>query len=645
MKLPSLVPAIEADLAAGQAVVVQLVSTAEAMLDRRLAELSPEEREALEIDLSPREYVIDYLTAAFPTRAMRVFTDAEGNVRSEPMSDDEGRPVHSQEAMRARDELIEQLCALPPIGTALDTLIEGFGTQAVAEVTGRTRRLVVAADGRQKVENRTARSNLVETDAFMRGDKRILIFSDAGGTGRSYHACLGAGNQARRIHYLLEPGWRADAAIQGLGRTHRTRQASAPLFRPVTTDVRGERRFISTIARRLDSLGALTRGQRQTGGQNLFDPADNLESRYAKDALVGWYHLLFAGKLGSVSMARFQELTGLKLEGEDGGLREDLPPIQRWLNRLLALRIALQNAIFDEFLGLVEARVAAAREAGTLDLGVETVPVDEFEILDDRIIRTDPRSGATTHLLRIELARRLRPMSLERLLEIGASRPDALPMLNARSGKAALRIKARSLMSEEGLPIPRYELIRPVKREHLPCDRLDETSWEPASDEAFAEAWRAEVHEAETTLRRETLHLATGLLLPVWDKLPDDHVQVIRIAADDGRSLLGREIPSVSLAELGEKLGLDVSLDIPPDELAAAVLRTGKPLPLRGVEDLILKRSLVNSSQRLELAGFSAARLPWYKAQGCFTEIIRYQTRLFVPVDGAEQVLARLIPE
>jgi hypothetical protein len=642
MKLPSLVPAIEADLAAGQAVVVQLVSTAEAMLGRRLADLSAEEREALEIDLSPREYVIDYLTAAFPTRQMRVFTDAEGNTRSEPISDEEGRPVHSRQALRARDELIERLCALPPIGTALDTLIERFGTQALAEVTGRTRRLVVGADGRQKLENRTARSNLVETDAFMRGDKRILVFSDAGGTGRSYHACLGAANQARRVHYLLEPGWRADAAIQGLGRTHRTRQASAPLFRPVTTDVRGERRFISTIARRLDSLGALTRGQRQTGGQNLFDPADNLESRYAKDALVSWYHLLFAGKLASVSLGRFQELTGLKLEGEDGGLREDLPPIQRWLNRLLALRIALQNAIFDEFLGLVEARVAAAREAGTLDLGVETVPVDSFDILDDRVIRTDPHSGATTHLLRIELARRLRPMRLERLVELRGSRPDSVPMLNARSGKAALRINARSLMSEEGLPIARFELIRPVKREHLPCERLEETSWEGASEAAFAEAWQAEVREAEATLRRETLHLATGLLLPVWDKLPDDHVQVIRIAADDGRSLLGREIPAASLAELSSKLGLDVSLDVPPDELAATVLRTGKPLPFRGIEALTLKRSLVNSSQRLELAGFSAARLPWYKAQGCFTEIIRYQTRLFVPIDQAAEVMERL---
>ena len=57
MKLPSLIPAMEEALESEHSVVVQLVSTAEAMLDRRLADLTPEEREALEIDLSPREYV------------------------------------------------------------------------------------------------------------------------------------------------------------------------------------------------------------------------------------------------------------------------------------------------------------------------------------------------------------------------------------------------------------------------------------------------------------------------------------------------------------------------------------------------------------------------------------------------------------
>ena len=57
MKLPSLIPAMEAALGEEHSVVVQLVSTAEAMLDRRLADLTVEEREALDIDLSPREYV------------------------------------------------------------------------------------------------------------------------------------------------------------------------------------------------------------------------------------------------------------------------------------------------------------------------------------------------------------------------------------------------------------------------------------------------------------------------------------------------------------------------------------------------------------------------------------------------------------
>jgi C-terminal domain on Strawberry notch homologue len=84
---------------------------------------------------------------------------------------------------------------LPPIATALDAIIERFGVEKVAEVTGRTRRLTMGADNKQKLQSRTPRSNLLETQAFMDGDKRILVFSDAGGTGRSYHADLHAKNQ------------------------------------------------------------------------------------------------------------------------------------------------------------------------------------------------------------------------------------------------------------------------------------------------------------------------------------------------------------------------------------------------------------------------------------------------------------------
>ena len=172
MKLPSLLPAVDTALAHGNAVVVQLVSTAEAMLDRRLADLSDAERETLEIDLSPREYVIDYLTKSFPVRLMAVFTDENGNPRSEPMLDDQGAPVLCRSALAARERMIEQLCALPPIATALDAIIERFGADQVAEVTGRSRRLIVGSDGRQKLQSRKASANVCSATIWVRGARQ-----------------------------------------------------------------------------------------------------------------------------------------------------------------------------------------------------------------------------------------------------------------------------------------------------------------------------------------------------------------------------------------------------------------------------------------------------------------------------------------
>ena len=267
MKCPSLIRSMEADLDAGRSAVIQLVSTGEALMERRIAEIPASEWDDLSIDLTPREYVLDFLSHAFPVQLQEPFTDEEGNLMSRPCVDDEGNPVLCREAVARRDALIGKLASLPPVQSALDQILHRFGHEAVAEVTGRSRRVLKIADAngeRLALRSRPASANLAETAAFMAGEKKILVFSMAGGTGRSYHADLSSGNTARRVHYLLEPGWRADQAIQGLGRTHRTHQASAPLFRPVTTDVKGERRFIATIARRLDSLGAITRGQRDS---------------------------------------------------------------------------------------------------------------------------------------------------------------------------------------------------------------------------------------------------------------------------------------------------------------------------------------------------------------------------------------------
>jgi len=90
--------------------------------------------------------------------------------------------------------------------------------------------------------------------------------------------------------------------------------------------VKGEKRFLSTIARRLDTLGAITRGQRQTGGQGLFRPEDNLESQYGRDALRQLYMLLVRGRVEGCSLERFEDATGLRLV-DANGMRDELPPI------------------------------------------------------------------------------------------------------------------------------------------------------------------------------------------------------------------------------------------------------------------------------------------------------------------------------
>ena len=595
----------------------------------------------LDINCDCKEAIVDYLTRAFPTRQMEEYVDELGDVRSRPMWDQAGNPVHNPQAEAAREQLIEHICAMPPIPTALDALLVHYGVSAVAEVTGRSKRLVRDGSGQQRLESRSPKTNLAETAAFMTGAKRILVFSDAGGTGRSYHASLDAKNQQRRVHFLLEPGWRADRAIQGLGRTHRTHQACPPLFRPVTTDCKGEARFTSTIARRLDALGALTRGQRQTGGQGMFESSDNLESSYAKHALHDWYGLLAMGKLKSTSLAEFQTMSGLDLTDQDGVLREDLPPIQRWLNRILAMRIAVQNAIFDEFLTLVETRVAAAKEAGTFDIGVETISVEACQVLSDTVIRTDPVTGATSHLLELSLTQRRKVLSLERVLKLASHEDKPLFMRNGKSGKVALAIRAPSHMDEEGNTIRRYELVRPLRSEYLRADHLDESAWETVSKARFSALWEEEYAADESQLVTETVYLATGLLLPIWGALPKEDLTVNRIVDKSGTSWLGRHVHDLYVDATLEKLGVNRTVPTDPDKIAAAVMGGGTwkaPHPL----NFTIRTSRVNGSRRIEIVDAEAARIPELKAKGCFTEIIAYKTRVFVPLDRADAIISAI---
>jgi hypothetical protein len=280
MKTPTLIRSIERDLEDGHAAVVQIVSTGEALMERRLAEIPTEEWNDVRSHRANMSW-----TSPIPSRAaLRAFTDKEGNLSSRPVTRD-GQPVESRS--RRPPRRADRTARLPPpVPGALDQIVQRFGTDMVAEVTGRSRRIVRKED-RFAVENRAPSANLAETAAFMDDGKR------AGVLGRRRHrpqlSCrtlgpkpaparplpAGAGLESRRRHSGPRP--------------HQPDQpGAAALFRPIATNVKAEKRFLSTIARRLDTLGAITRGQRQTGGQGLFRPEDNLESPYARDACASF---------------------------------------------------------------------------------------------------------------------------------------------------------------------------------------------------------------------------------------------------------------------------------------------------------------------------------------------------------------------
>ncbi|BCG83839.1 hypothetical protein MesoLj113b_73810 (plasmid) [Mesorhizobium sp. 113-3-3] len=250
MKTPTLTRSIEQDLQSGHSTVIQIVSTGEALMERR----PTQEWNDVRVDITPREYVLDYLEHSFPVQLYEPFTDSEGNLSSRPVFRD-GQPVESREAVARRTALIEKLASLPPVPGALDQIVQRFGTDMVAEVTGRSRRIVRKGE-RLMVEGRATSANLAETQAFMDDVKRILVFSDAGGTGRSYHAELSAPNTHLRVAGLLLPIWK------------RLPNESSRVYRLQTDD--GER----IIGRRVSAAraaGALATGVSTLTAQDAFN--------------------------------------------------------------------------------------------------------------------------------------------------------------------------------------------------------------------------------------------------------------------------------------------------------------------------------------------------------------------------------------
>lgn len=654
MSMPSVISDIEKELAAGHSCVIQIVNTNEAAQDRAVSESKERGDTDLEnLDITPRQLITGYVQNAFPVQQYEDYIDEKGNEQSRPVVDSKGNPVLNKQAVAMRDELLAKINDISIPEGPLDMLINHFGAENVAEITGRSSRVVNKTDKNgnihKELESRnSAKANIAETKAFQDGKKRILVFSSAGGTGRSYHADKRAINQQKRIHYVLQPGWQASEAVQGFGRTHRSNQVDTPIFKLISTDVMGHKRFVTSIARRLDQLGALTKGQRQTGS-GVFGEKDNLESPLSSEALRAFYKRLGAGSIPGVNSDSIFRKLGLyeKFHDEYGNFKlndsvsTDIP---MFLNRILALDVDSQNKVFEAFEEIRQSYYDAAIEAGTLDMGMENVKADKVDIENDSTVYTDPSTGAETRYIKAKVYNK--PTVIKTLEDAKAYKPNFQGIVRMEDGSVRAVYRIADQTNAMGIVQKRYRLqgasgsvVNTMNAKNLETrtEKVPETEWKDAWKEAVKSV--PEYDESE-------LHMITGALLPIWNKLPTEGTtKAMRITASDGTQYLGRIIPpkqiDAVLRGLGVK-GASVKKEYSGTDLYSAIMDKAQVAVFNGMYGgtLTVARRRVSGENRLEVSGGNLFSLK-NKYPGVFSETIQYKTRYFIPSgDRGKEILA-----
>ncbi len=467
LKIPTAVESANKALADGKSVVITLVNTNEAAQNREKnkARDLDDSDDPLDYDFGPKEMLVEMVRQHYPVQQYRDDVDSAGNPIKVPVyrRDKDGReiPVNNPEAEAARDALIEQINRdLHMPENPLDVLVQSLGGEKkVAELTGRKERYDRALEKfvpRGDPHAKRDEINLFEMRAFQNGKKRVAVLSGAAGTGISLHAGKDVANKQQRYHITLQVGWSADKQMQMFGRTHRTNQVHPPEYVMLVSDLGGERRFVSTIARRLGSLGALTKGQKNaTSGTDLMEKV-NFETDQGRQATNSFYSGLLLDRpvpgTGLTGMQILHDLHVLKMQG--GTLTvppEDRMNVTRLLNRLLALDPDVQNGAYNYFYDIFQAAVQDAIDRGTLDTGVKRLPGDEFNVKESRAVSKDPKTGAETFYYPVDAKERTHRVSPDDLNQrLRDHQSDHPVILRNDKGKVVLAIDAQPIVHADG---------------------------------------------------------------------------------------------------------------------------------------------------------------------------------------------------
>ncbi|MDR3254140.1 MAG: strawberry notch family protein [Synergistaceae bacterium] len=146
MKMPSLLADIEKQLKNGNSAVIQLTKTDEAALNKAIRRMGEDDTYD-DIDLTPKQALLSFLQNSFPIEEYHEVPightdDGKPITEWKILKDDHGNNVINQEALAIRDELISNIDSIRFPDSPLDMLINTFGADQVAEVTGRSKREV-----------------------------------------------------------------------------------------------------------------------------------------------------------------------------------------------------------------------------------------------------------------------------------------------------------------------------------------------------------------------------------------------------------------------------------------------------------------------------------------------------------------------
>ncbi|XP_055854464.1 protein strawberry notch isoform X4 [Episyrphus balteatus] len=528
-----------------------------------------------------------------------------------------------EELLRKIDRLGDKL---PP--NTLDQLIDELGgPENVAEMTGRKGRVVQSDDGSIQYESRSEQDvpletlNLTEKQRFMDGEKDVAIISEAASSGISLQSDRRVRNQRRRVHITLELPWSADRAIQQFGRTHRSNQVNAPEYIFLISDLAGERRFASTVAKRLESLGALTHGDRratETRDLSQF----NIDNKYGRTALETVMKTIMGYESPLVPPPTdykgdfFKDIAGalvgvgiiVNSESNPGvlSLDKDYNNISKFLNRILGMPVELQNRLFKYFTDTLNAIISQAKKGGRFDLGILDLGaagenVTRVKLL--KFIRKHATGTAPTelHTVRVErgmiwqealdkyadlisekegfyLSHQLRNNKRTAILaiEIEAITPQQQQKKKGDTKPSKKDIMFQVYRPNTGLQVRPESLAEIEKKYKKVTVEEAETHWTQQYDASVNTCshayWNGNCRnvnigqECEVGLRQRLYTVLAGSVLSVWSRVENilsmrsainNKMQVIRLKTTEGEKIVGTLIPKTCSELLVQDLKSD----------------------------------------------------------------------------------------